>query len=91
MKETVNRIVEKEGPNGLIIIKAIYGKIIDKNKWIIKKKNFFLFIYLKFIFISPNFESEKILDIRIPLQFLVSDHNLQILSDQSKVIYLNFR
>jgi hypothetical protein len=32
MKETVNRIIEKEGPNGLIIIKAIYGKIIDKNK-----------------------------------------------------------
>lgn len=27
MKETVQRIIEKEGPNGLIINKAIYGKI----------------------------------------------------------------
>ena len=32
MKETVSRIIEREGPYGLIINKAIYGKIIDKNK-----------------------------------------------------------
>jgi hypothetical protein len=32
MKETVLRIIDREGPNGLIIHKAIYGKIIDKNK-----------------------------------------------------------
>ena len=32
MKETVLRIIDRERPNGLIIHKAIYGKIIDKNK-----------------------------------------------------------
>jgi len=32
MKETVARNVEREGPNGLIITKAIYGKIIDKDR-----------------------------------------------------------
>lgn len=32
MNESVHRILEREGPNGLIITKAIYGKIIDKDK-----------------------------------------------------------
>jgi hypothetical protein len=27
MKESVERIIEREGPNGLIIVKALYGKI----------------------------------------------------------------
>lgn len=64
MKETVLRIIEREGVNGLIITKAIYGKIIDKD--------------------SPNFETEKILDVVLPLQLLVKDHAFNILSDQSK-------
>ena len=33
MKESVNRVIEKEGENGLIIKKAVYGKIEDKNKY----------------------------------------------------------
>jgi len=61
MTESVHRILEREGPNGLVITKAIYGKIIDKDE-----------------------ESEKIIDVILPLQLLVKDHNLQILSDQSK-------
>lgn len=32
MRETVSRIIDKEGPNGLIITKAIYGKIRDEDK-----------------------------------------------------------
>ena len=65
MKETVARIVEKEGPNGLIIIKAFYGKIDKKN--------------------GPTSEtSEKVVDVQIPLQFLVKDRSLQIVSDQTK-------
>jgi hypothetical protein len=69
MKETVDRIVEKEGPNGLIITKAFYGKIDKKN--------------------GPAFEtSEKVVDVQIPLQFLVKDRSLQIVSDQTKVFKL---
>ena len=29
MKEAVYRVIEKEGPNGLIIKRAIYGKLTD--------------------------------------------------------------
>lgn len=32
MKETVSRIIEREGEQGLIITKAIYGKFADKDK-----------------------------------------------------------
>jgi hypothetical protein len=32
MKESVERIIEREGPNGLIIMKAIYGKIEEEDK-----------------------------------------------------------
>lgn len=64
MKETVLRIIEREGQHGLIITKAIYGKIVDKH--------------------NPNFETEKIINVMIPIQLLVSDHSFNILSDQSK-------
>jgi len=33
MKETVSRIIEREGSHGLIINRAIYGKFIDKDKY----------------------------------------------------------
>lgn len=29
MKETVNRVLEREGPNGLIIKRGIYGKLSE--------------------------------------------------------------
>lgn len=32
MRETVSRIVEKESPNGLIITRALYGKIRQEDK-----------------------------------------------------------
>ena len=32
MKESVERIIEREGQNGLIIVKAIYGKIEEEDK-----------------------------------------------------------
>ena len=32
MKEAVDRILEREGENGLIIKKAIYGKIEEEDK-----------------------------------------------------------
>ena len=38
MKETVSRILEREGRNGLIIVKAFYGKILDKNKFVKQPK-----------------------------------------------------
>lgn len=64
MKETVSRIIEREGEQGLIITKAIYGKFADKD--------------------NPNYETEKVLDVTVPLQLLVQDHSFNILSDQSK-------
>lgn len=32
MKETVLRIIEKESPNGLIITRALYGKVRQEDK-----------------------------------------------------------
>jgi hypothetical protein len=32
MKEAVERVIEREGPNGLIIVKALYGKIEEQDK-----------------------------------------------------------
>lgn len=64
MKETVQRIIEREGQQGLIIVKGIYGKFADKD--------------------NPNFETEKVIDVTVPLQLLVRDHSFNILSDQSK-------
>jgi hypothetical protein len=34
MKETVLRIIDREGPQGLIINRAIYGKFTDKDKYV---------------------------------------------------------
>lgn len=38
MKETVSRIIEKESPNGLIVTKALYGKVRleDKSEYVIQ-------------------------------------------------------
>lgn len=71
MKEAVERIIEKEGANGLIITKALYGKIEEEDKTR-----------------TLNFDNEKIIDVKVALQFLVKDHTLQIFSDQSKVVDL---
>ena len=32
MKEAVERLIEREGPNGLLIKKAIYGKLSEQDK-----------------------------------------------------------
>ncbi|CAF0903194.1 unnamed protein product [Brachionus calyciflorus] len=68
MKETVTRNIEKEGPNGLVITRALYGKLRDEDKDGTRNV----------------LENEKLVDVTIPLQFLVKDHTLQILNDQPK-------
>ncbi len=66
MKEAYSRSIERESPNGLIILKAVYGKLPEN---------------------IENIESasEKMINVIVPLQVLVKDHSLQILSDSSKV------
>ncbi len=40
MKETVFRILEKEGPNGLIITKALYGKLTNMDNATLEENKF---------------------------------------------------
>lgn len=49
MKEAVARIVEKEGSNGLVITKAIYGKIRDEDKTMYFKRKLHFFVKNNFI------------------------------------------
>ena len=65
MKETVARVLEKEGENGLLITKAYYGKLDENSS-------------------SSNLDESKQINVRIPLQFLVQDHSLQILGENTK-------
>jgi hypothetical protein len=43
-----------------------------------------------YFFSAISEASEKIVDVRIPLQFLVKDRSLQIASDQTKVRRFNY-
>jgi hypothetical protein len=67
MKEAYSRSIERESPNGLIILKAVYGNLPDD---------------------IENIESasDKMINVVVPLQVLVKDHSIQILSDTTKVL-----
>ena len=65
MKDAYARSIDREGQNGLIIIKGIYGKIDNST--------------------TINETSEKIIHVTVPLQVLIKDHSLQILTDSTKV------
>jgi hypothetical protein len=66
MKEAYSRSIERETPNGLLILKAVYGSLPQQ---------------------LQNIESasDKMINVTVPLQVLVKDHSLQILSDSTKV------
>ena len=46
---------------------------------------------IKSFFFSINYNSEKLIDVTIPLQFLVKDHSLQVVTDQTKVSIIKIK
>lgn len=73
MKEAYNRSLDREGMNGLIILNAIYGNLPSNVQQQYDKLN-----------VDDN---DLIINVVIPLQVLIKDHSLQILTDTTKVYY----
>jgi len=69
MSETYARCIEREGPNGIIIEKAFYGKF-DMD--VVRLRD------------ATIDEIDKAIDVKIPLQILVKDRSLVLMPDSIK-------